>query len=84
MGKVIAFLSGAAAGVLGYMFVKSDLGKECITTIADKCRPLTEDGKEWVDTTLKKVTDRFPSGSEETTFSYTYTSGSEEDVEAEE
>ncbi|MCL1791441.1 MAG: hypothetical protein FWG40_08880 [Peptococcaceae bacterium] len=79
MGKFLAFVSGAAAGVLGYIFVKSDLGKECITIVADKCRPLTEEGKEWVDSTIKKVTDKFPSGGDETTFSYTYTSGTPEE-----
>jgi len=84
MGKILAFLSGAAVGVAGCLFLKSDLGKECVNTVVDKCRPLTEEGKEWVDSTIKKVTNKFPSGSDETAFSYTYTSEPAVDADAEE
>jgi hypothetical protein len=85
MGKFLAFLAGTAAGVAGCLFVKSDLGKECITTLADKCRPLTEEGKEWIDSTIKKVAEKFPSGGGEAgSYSYTYTSEPAVDANAEE
>jgi hypothetical protein len=79
-GKCLAFLAGAAVGAAGYAFVKSDLGKECITNLADKCRPLTQEGKDWVNSTIKKVSGKFPSNAEEASFSYSYTAESAADL----
>ena len=80
-GKGLAFLIGAATGVAGCLFLKSDFGKECVSNLADKCRPITKEGKEWVDAKIKKVTGKFPSNNEEASFSYSYTSESTAGVE---
>ena len=81
MGKCASFIVGVVVGVLAYKLYKGEfgeLGQEHLADLLDKCQPLCDEGKEFVDRTMKKVSEKFscPSeGNTEKIYSFTFSSG---------